>query len=75
MLWLPWTMSTSGKGPAPSGYHTRALSGNESGLKPQYRFLDFALFFRSTIFDASTDGVVNATESRYSGRCLSVPLP
>ena len=36
MLWLPCTMSTSGNGPAPSGYQTRPLTGILLNPKPQY---------------------------------------
>ena len=75
MLWFPWATRTRGKGPGPSGYQTRAFRGKESGLKPQYLFRLFALPPRLTSFDASTDPVSKATESRNSGRFLSVPLP
>ena len=75
MLWLPWTTSTRGWGPGSSGYQTRALMGKLSGGNPQYSFRDLAEPPRLTSFEASTGSVTIATESRYSARFLSVPLP
>ena len=75
MSWLPCTTSTRGWGPGSLGYHTRALTGKLSGGNPQYLFRDFAEPPRLTSFEASTGSVTMATESRYSARFLSVPLP
>ncbi len=77
MLWLPCTISTSGKGPFPSGYQTRPLTGIFLKSNPQY----FARSFPAAGVGAaasllpSTVRVFRVTESRYSGRRLSVPLP
>ncbi len=64
MSWLPCTTSTSGKGPSPRGYHTRALRGISLGVNPQYSLRSFADRPRSTSLEPSTDSVVSVTESR-----------
>ena len=64
MSWLPWTTSTRGKGPSPSGYQTRAFRGISFGVKPQYPFRSSADCPRSTSFEASTVPVSIDTESR-----------
>ena len=69
-------MSTSGNGPSPSGYHTRALIGSFLKSKPQYLCLTLAISGGAeTNADPSTVFVFNVTESRNAARCLSVPLP
>ena len=75
MLWLPWTTSTRGCGPGASGYQTLPLIGKLSGEKPQYSFRESADSPSSTSLEASTGAVTIVTESRYSARFLSVPLP
>ena len=77
MSWLPWTISTSGNGPGPSGYHTRPLSGSESNPKPQYFFRCFVSAGVGPVANlvAFTVPVLSVTESRNSGRRLSFPLP
>ncbi len=76
MSWLPCTMSTSGNGPSPCGYHTRPLIGNFLKSKPQYFDRLFAISGGAdTIGDPSTVCVLSVTESRNAARCLSVPLP
>ena len=49
--------------------------GKLSGENPQYLFRDFAELPRLTSFEASTGCVTIDSESRYSARFLSVPLP
>src|SRR5678809_1671090 len=76
MLWLPCTISTSGNGPSPCGYHTRPLIGSFLKSNPQYFARSFAISGGAdTIVDPSTVLVLRATESRNAARCLSVPLP
>ncbi len=77
MLWLPWTISTSGNGPSPSGYQTRPFTGSFLKSKPQYfsRIFPCSGFGGPASLLPSTVAVRMATESRNSGRRLSVPLP
>ena len=74
MSWFPWTTSTRGKGPAPSGYQTRAFRGMSGRESPVLVAL-FALRPGPPSSTHPPAPVLKATESRNSGRFLSVPLP